>query len=612
MSKGTLLIYNKCKEEENTVFRVLLDHSRTILILIIENVVPSNEKRGYVLRRIIRRFLRYSILITNKYNFLSSICSFWLSKIGYFKRYKISHKFTLAKIINAETSTFFNTIKHGKNKFEKIIKSYAFSKDKYIYVIDKQNIFYFYETYGLHPTWIFEILKNHRVRVYYKNFNEVEEKKVIVVKTSEDSDNNVKLLTHFNSNYLGFCRHVFVQCLYNQYNEECNILTYQQKGYMILSNSLFYAESGGQLSDIGYVTTVTGLCFVRCVKKAKGIFIHEITVISGKILNYTLGYCYINIKYRNNLSANHTTTHILNAVLKKVLNYSIIQKGSKVSYNKLRFDFSYFKKISNKQIYQIESVINCIFRRNIKIQRIKTTLKKSRSLNTLKLANKNYNKNISLIKLKNLSLELCGGTHSNRTGDIGSFKVISNKHISTGIQRLEAITSFYSVDLLQKRNSILNNMTISRTKDKLTLFRNLSKLIDYKETIQESVKRIHFNTLNRTYDQTNSIKLQNLEFFFSVENNMRKKSEKDLVREKLTCDTSTKYCITISNTVDSINLCTGLKETKFLKIEFIKHLRVLYDIHDKFMFGNTYLKDEKYLIDRIKEYVIKYKCSIYK
>ena len=378
---------------------------------------------------------------------------------------------------------------------------------------------------------------------------------------------------------------------------------------MILSNSFFYAESGGQLSDTGYITTSTGLCFIKCVKKVKGVFIHEVKVVSGEILDNTIGYCYINIKQRNNLSANHTTTHILNAVLKKVLNYSIIQKGSKISNNKLRFDFSYFEKISNKQIYQIEGIINCIIRRNIKIQRIKTTFKKSNTLNTLKLINKNYSKNISLIKLKDLSLELCGGTHSNRTGDIGSFKVTSNKHISTGIQRFEAITSFCAVDLFQKRSSLLNNIESVRKKGPSTLFNNISKLIKYKLIIQENVKNTNSIPLNYTFVRDNSIKLQNLTFFFLVENGTRERNIKDFAYNTLT---KSMYDIVVSNKIDYIRLCAGLKKAKFLRVEFIKHLKILYKIHGKIAMGNTYFNDEKYLIDRIKEYVIQYKCSRYK
>ncbi|UOF94475.1 MAG: alanine--tRNA ligase, partial [Bacteroides sp.] len=458
--------------------RIVADHIKAAVLIINEGQKPSNHGAGYVIRRIIRRAIRYSYVnLSIDYNYMHNLVDI-ISAIYLIDQNKCN---VIKDIISFEESNFLNTLKLGINRFNKYIKNNNFISGEFAFLL--------YDTYGF-PIDIIHMMAEEKgilvdIDTFHKNLN----------KQKNRSSLNHKDKLNPNSDWIiiNSCKNFNVHfCGYTESSCECIILKYRHviikniKYYHIVINKTpFYSVQGGQINDTGTIYNSDISINVINVFKENNLIIHLCDKIPINIEDKFIAS--INIKNRKLISNNHTATHLLNYALKKILQYGIKQKGSFLNADYLRFDFDYPYSISYSQILDIEEKINTIITSNIIKKEYIISFKEAKQFNIEYLPHISYEKNVRVIEFNNISKELCGGTHVNSTIEIKMFKIISCKSISSGIKRIEAITGDMVYNYLTKKSEEINNVQ-KILKSNSDISKSVNKLINNNVIINNKFK----------------------------------------------------------------------------------------------------------------------------
>ncbi|MCR3756322.1 MAG: alanine--tRNA ligase/DNA-binding transcriptional repressor [Candidatus Westeberhardia cardiocondylae] len=480
---------------------VLADHIRSCSFLINYGITPSSEGRGYVLRRIIRRAIRHGYALGVKdiffYKLLKPLISIMNDTNNQLKKKQLK----IEKILRTEEKQFIYILKRGIHILKKKLKN---TKKN---TITGKVAFNLYDTYGFPIDLTIEICKEHKTKV------DIEELKKIMKKKCKNT--RKKNLTHFKNiesqinqkptKFLGYkkkeCQGKIITLLKN--NQETKIIYEKEEATVILDKTSFYGESGGQIGDSGILQSNNGTIFeVFNTKKYKnGIFAHIGILKNGKLILGEKLNAKINVKKRNLIQSNHSSTHLLYATLKKVLDKNIQKKGSFINEKYLHFDFTYSKSINNKQIYQIENIINKHIKKNIPIITKIITLNENNinKKNTIKSLYDKYGKKIRILIIKNISTEFCCGTHANKTGDIKIFHIISEYSIASGVRRIKAITGETAIKSFYEKRKLIDNINeIINNNDEKIILNKIQKLQNfyykYKKEIQKSQLKKYLQT----------------------------------------------------------------------------------------------------------------------
>jgi len=450
--------------EDGVAMRVIADHTRALVFSIADGIMPSNEGRGYVLRRILRRALRFGNLLGFSKPFLAPLIDSLISSMGDFYPEIVQNKVRISEVLQFEQESFYRTLYAGMSEAEVIIaKVIKAGGDTF----PGDEAFKLYDSMGFPVDICEEIARDAELKFDKEQFNVLmEEQKsrgrdswkgsserdftflsvdlpATIYLSGEDTVADIKVLEIFNK------------------DEIVSELTTGNEGYLISEKTPFYAEGGGQVSDLGIISGEAGEAEVLEVFKLNELFIHKVKINSGKIVKGMLAEFKVDYKRKRAIAAHHSATHLLQMALTSVLGEHIAQAGSLVKENRLRFDFNHFHKISSDELNQIEMMVNDAIVHDFVVN--KDILNKDEAIKAGAKAffGDKYGEKVRVVSIGDFSKELCGGTHVNRTGEIGMFKIISESSISSGVRRIEAVTGLAAVSLLQKRFDSLNNISAS-------------------------------------------------------------------------------------------------------------------------------------------------------
>ena len=450
----------KVKDGGHPSLKVLADHIRAATFLISDGVIPANEGKGYVLRRIIRRAIRHGYKLGCRNAFFFKIVPTLANVM------KSAYPFTEAKIknimseIRSEEERFFETIENGMVILEDSIKDITNQKKK---ILPGTLAFKLHDTFGFPLDLTADVCREHSLTVNEKEFKkEMENQKK---RAREAGKFTSKLVLDYDGRdtiFIGYDQteaQVIIDGMFKG-SFPSELLTEGDEGIIILNKTPFYAESGGQVGDIG---TIQGKNFEFIVKdtyKIKGnIFGHAGYVQSGKLNLKDKGNALINISYRSNIKRNHSATHLLHRALKIILGDHVEQKGSLVDSVKIRFDFSHNKALTPKEIKEVELIVNSEILQNQSTQTRIIKIEEAEKEGAMMLFGEKYDEKVRVLNIGNSS-ELCGGTHVNQTGDIGLFKIQSEVGVASGVRRVEGSTGYNLLEIMEQQENILEKLSL--------------------------------------------------------------------------------------------------------------------------------------------------------
>ena len=428
-------------------FRVITDHIRAMTFMISDTIVPSNEGRGYVLRRLIRRAARHGRKLGIERAFLYEIADMVMDSWGdQYKELKENRK-SIKEIIRREEEKFLETIDDGLVRLNANIEEMKASGEK---LLDGKKAFKLYDTYGFPIDLTEEILKEEGFDVDMAGFEaEMEDQKRRAREARDDKNigwtnqDNKHLFEGLSNDFLGYekneCQGNIIRIISDE-DEIVDSINEAERGIVILDKTTFYGESGGQVGDTGEIISDKFKLKVTDTKKTKdGLHLHFVEVEEGKLEKAPVK-ALIDVKRRNNIRRNHSVTHLLHRALKDVLGNHVNQAGSLVMPDRMRFDFSHFEAMSKEEIEEVEKIVNEKIFEGLPVETKLTNLNEAKEMGAIGLFEDKYHDEVRVLSMGDYSRELCGGTHVSNTSEISMFKILSESGISNGIRRIEAIT----------------------------------------------------------------------------------------------------------------------------------------------------------------------------
>ena len=480
--------YNYGSDEEKDVsVRVITDHARAMTFLVSDGVLPSNEGRGYVLRRLIRRASRHGKLLGINGGFLSEVVDVVINswQIEY-KDLKEKDK-EIKKVIQAEEAKFQETIDQGISILEDYINEMRKKKKS---VLSGEKAFKLYDTYGFPLDLTKEILLEKSLSLNEEEFKLNMERQRRRARNSRDSGDSgwggkesKELFKDINSTFKGYetvkLETEIISLIKD--NTKVNELSRFEEGVVILKETPFYGESGGQVGDKGKISGDNFILEVLDTKLYDDLRLHNVKVVEGEVKLGDKVTASVDVLRRDAIRRNHSATHLLHKALKEVLGEHVNQAGSYVTPDRLRFDFTHFESITPNDLKKVEDRVNEMIFKGLDVETIETTLDEAYKLGAIGLFEEKYKNDVRIVKMGNYSQELCGGTHVVNTSNIGLFKIISETSIASGFRRIEAITGL----------SVLNFLnSIERELDELSniLKTNNTNIIEKATQIVEDIK----------------------------------------------------------------------------------------------------------------------------
>ena len=452
--------YGEDKNNDISI-RVVTDHIRSASFMISDNVIPSNEGRGYVLRRIIRRACRHGKLLGIERRFLTELCEVVISQNASAYPELVERKKNILNILSLEEERFDATIDQGLGILAGLIEN---AKKGTSNVISGADAFKLYDTFGFPPDLTREIAAEGGLKVDDEEFkrlmNEQKKRAREGRKTiSSWTDNSKNLLENIpETEFLGYENTSCEAKLLAIISDEDKLGEISEgECSLIFDKTVFYGEGGGQVGDTGFITSGGAEIKVLDTKKTNGIYIHEVRIESGLVKigdTFTLS---IDKERRAAIKRNHSACHLLQAALRKVLGTHVEQAGSYVDEKRVRFDFTHLSSLSAEEIAEVEAIVNS----NILVADIASTtvcdIKTAKTMGAMALFGEKYGDTVRVVKIGPSSTELCGGTHVSSTGEIGLFKIISEVGVAAGVRRIEGTTGLGVLNLLAEKEALISD-----------------------------------------------------------------------------------------------------------------------------------------------------------
>jgi len=481
-------------EKTDIATRVLADHIRAVTFAIADGQLPSNTGAGYVIRRILRRAVRYAYtFLDRKEPFIYRLVDVLATQFAdVFPEAKAQQSF-IEKVIQEEEISFLRTLDNGLKILDGVMKT-----DKGSKVIGGETVFELFDTFGFPVDLTDLIARENGFTIDEQGFQkamELQKERSRNAATSEKSD-WVFVNEGASTEFIGY-----------DYTESTSkILRYRQveekkKRFfqIVLDRTPFYAESGGQVGDTGYIQAEDEKIQVIDTQKENDLIVHIVEKLP-KNLKADFD-CYVDTAKRQRIMANHTATHLLQSALRQVLGSHVQQKGSLVNADLLRFDFSHFTKMTDEEIRAVETIVNQKIRENIKLdERRNVPIEQAKQMGATALFGEKYGNFVRVITFdETFSRELCGGTHVPATGNIGFFKIISEGSVAAGVRRIEALTSVGAEHYVAQREVLLRDLT-TLLKDTKDLRKSVQQLIDEKAKLEKKIERLQAKEIEQIKD----------------------------------------------------------------------------------------------------------------
>ena len=483
--------------KKDTSIRVITDHSRAMTFLVSDGVLPSNEGRGYVLRRLIRRAARHGKLLGIEESFLPEVVDVVINswKVEY-PEIK-TREAQIKKIIKAEEDKFQETIHQGISILEDYINE---MKNKGETSLNGKNAFKLYDTYGFPLDLTKEILEERNLRVDEEEFNiNMEAQRNRARRAREEGDlssgwasgSSEDIFKGLNTIFRGYEKtnlRAEIIGLFSD-NEKRDSLNFEEEGIIILNETPFYAESGGQVGDRGIIQGPNFKAEVLDTKHTKANhIIHIIKIIEGTAKIGDKIIADIDDNRRSSIRKNHSATHLLHRALKDVLGEHVNQAGSIVTPSRLRFDFTHFEGVTKEQLFKIEEIVNAKIFEALEVKTTETSLKSAQEMGVVGLFEDKYGDVVRVLTMGDYSKELCGGTHVMNTGNIGLFKIVSESSIASGVRRIEAITGRGVYEYINEIEEDIDEITNILKTNKVNLKDRVISLTEEIKTKEKEVE----------------------------------------------------------------------------------------------------------------------------
>lgn len=443
--------------------RIITDHVKSVTMLISDGVQPSNEGRGYVLRRLLRRAARHGRLLGIKGLFLTEIVESVVENYGEAYPQLKENKDYIEKIVSLEEERFNETIDAGMQILNGYIEKLEENKEK---TLKGEEAFKLYDTYGFPIELTEEILEEKGMNVDKEAFKKQMEAQRERARSARGetsymgSDENPinKIEASIETEFVGYNNieiegKVLVLAGDESFKDE---LKEGEKGYIVTDKTTFYAEMGGQVGDKGTIISKSGKAYVYDTKKnVGGKTIHYVKVNEGSIKineNVTIK---VDVERRGNICKNHTATHMLHEALKEVVGKHVNQAGSYVDEERLRFDFTHFQGLTLDELDKIEELVNRKIMEVFKVETKLMTLDEAKECGAMALFDDKYGEKVRVVSVGEFSVELCGGTHVCNAGEIGLFKIVGESGVAAGIRRIEAVTGFGAIKFMEEKQKTL-------------------------------------------------------------------------------------------------------------------------------------------------------------
>ena len=442
----------------NTSLRVIADHIRSCSFLILDGVIPSNEGRGYVVRRIVRRAVRHGYQLGVKDIFFYKLVASLVAVMGEAYPELAAQQAVVEKVLNEEEQQFARTLENGMAILEKAIADLDGD------TLAGDTVFRLYDTFGFPVDLTADVAREHDLKIDMGGF----EQAMNVQKDKARSASNftaaekLDLAPEERTDFVGYealASDSNVEQIFSLSNQSLSSANVGDEVLVLLNSSPFYGESGGQVGDTGGLRYGDGSAEVIDTQKQNDVLVHRVIVKEGELEVGAAVTTSVSEADRSAITLNHSATHLMNSALRQVLGEHVLQKGSLVDAKRLRFDFSHSGQVTVEEMRQIEDLVNSQILGNDSVTKEVMAIEEARTKGALALFGEKYGDEVRVVSMAGeYSVEFCGGTHVNRTGDIGLFKIISESGISAGVRRIEAVTGKGALALIEREENTLKQL----------------------------------------------------------------------------------------------------------------------------------------------------------
>ncbi|OCG48027.1 alanine--tRNA ligase [Gilliamella sp. Choc5-1] len=476
------------KDLKNKSLRVIADHIRSCAFLISDGVLPSNEGRGYVLRRIIRRAVRHGHMLGAKGIFFYKLVKPLIDVMGSAAVELANNQKQVEDALKLEEKQFLKTLERGLFLLDQELTKITGN------ILPGDVAFKLYDTYGFPLDLTADVCREKNITIDEEGFNQcMEEQRKRARESSSfsvDYSNVIKL--DDKTEFLGYqateTSGKIIAIFRN--GQKVESIHAGDEAIIILDKTPFYGESGGQIGDKGLLTAVNVEFTVLDSQKYGKSIGHIGNIIKGSLKVGDTVTAAINVELRERIRRNHSATHLLQAALQHVLGNHVHQKGSLVNDNYLRFDFSHSQPITQEQIIEIENLVNRQIRRNLPVDIELMPIDEAKNKGAMALFGEKYDDIVRVLTMGDFSIELCGGTHVDRTGDIGLFKIISESSIASGVRRIEATSGQNAMDLIHYESNLLTQIGQIIKSDKSAVLTRIEQLSDQTKQLEKTIEQL--------------------------------------------------------------------------------------------------------------------------
>ncbi len=469
---------------ENKTLRVIADHIRSCSFLICDGVMPSNEGRGYVLRRIIRRAVRHGYQLGADDIFFYKLVASLAKEMGGAYPELVDQLPVIEKVLRVEEEQFSKTLARGMAILNDTLETLEGD------TVPGDVVFKLYDTYGFPTDLTNDVAREHDLKIDEEGFEAAMQAQRARAQQASNfgADYNSKLAIDHTTSFTGYTdvegqANVVELIADNAFVEK---LEDGQEGVVVLDSTPFYAESGGQAGDKGVLRVANGEFIVTDTQKMGNAFAHKGTV-KGSVSKGDTATAAIDLANREAIKKNHSATHLLHAALREILGEHVTQKGSLVEAPRMRFDFSHFEAVTAEQLAEVERRVNQEIRANHTLATELMDLDEAKASGAMALFGEKYDEKVRVVTMGPFSVELCGGTHVTRTGDIGLFKITSEAGIASGVRRIEAVTGEHALDVVQAQQATLSSLSALLKTDSQNILDRVVSLQNQTKELEKSL-----------------------------------------------------------------------------------------------------------------------------
>lgn len=468
--------------------RVIADHIRSCAFLICDGVIPSNEGRGYVLRRIIRRAVRHGYMLGAKDTFFYKLVAPLIDVMESAGEELARQRVMVEKVLKSEEEQFARTLERGLQLLDDELASLAGD------TLSGEAAFRLYDTYGFPLDLTADVCRERNLKVDEAGFEAAmeEQRRRARENSGFGADYNSLIKVDKRSDFSGYDHNEQTATIVALYKEGQPVteLNAGDEGLVILDKTAFYAESGGQVGDTGVLSGNDAQFSVLDTQKYGQAIGHAGRVVSGKLtVNHKIT-AKIDEERRNAIRLNHSATHLMHAALRQVLGEHVSQKGSLVNDKYLRFDFSHFEAMTPAQIREVEALVNAEIRKNEPVVTELMDLEDAKAKGAMALFGEKYDERVRVLSMGDFSTELCGGTHAARTGDIGLFRIVSESATAAGIRRIEAVTGIGALESVNQQSDALTSVAQLVKSDEAGVSEKVKAALDKIRSLEKELQQL--------------------------------------------------------------------------------------------------------------------------